>query len=40
MFFLEYPESETSKRFLEIAEKIIDIVENNKARVPRNVEID
>ncbi len=41
MFFLEYPDSEAAQAFLEIADKIIDIVENGKAKVPGgNVELD
>jgi len=41
MFFLEYPDSEAAKSFLEVADRIIDIVENGKARVPGgNIELD
>jgi len=41
MFFLEYPDSEAAQAFLEIADKIIDIVENGKAKVPGgNIELD
>ncbi|MEB3779084.1 MAG: Mrp/NBP35 family ATP-binding protein [Desulfurococcales archaeon] len=34
VFFLEYPESEASKAFTSIAEKVIDIIESGKAIVP------
>ena len=35
IFFIEHPETEASKIFMEITEKVIDIVENNKAKIPR-----
>ncbi|MEB3859677.1 MAG: Mrp/NBP35 family ATP-binding protein, partial [Desulfurococcales archaeon] len=35
VFFMENPDAEASKKFLEITDKIINIVEKGKARIPR-----